>query len=99
MLARVKAMHAAGIQGSEGGVPPASSPFLSPASAAFSTSNSFTSVTVTERTQTQGETTVLEKETVTVTKDGQTTVKEKETTTRIGEFKQQDSTTEEVDNG
>lgn len=101
LLARVKAMHAAGIQGSDGAGPPASSPFLSPASAALSTSNSFTTITVSERTQTQEGTTVTEKETVTVTKDGKTTVKERETTTstRNGETAQQDSRIEEVDNG
>ena len=33
LLARVKAMHAAGVQAPSGGPPPASSPFLSPASA------------------------------------------------------------------
>lgn len=93
LLARVKAMHAAGLQGSEGGVPPASSPFLSPASAALSTSNSFTTITVTERMQSQGQegTTVTEKETVTMTKDGKTTVEERETTTKNGETTQQES--------
>lgn len=104
LLARVKAMHAAGMQGSEGGVPPASSPFLSPASAALSTSNSFTTITVTERMQSQGQegTTVTKKETVTVTKDGETTVEErKTTTTRNGETTQQQSTikVEEGENG
>lgn len=104
LLARVKAMHAAGMQGSESGVPPASSPFLSPASAALSTSNSFTTITVTERMQSQGQegTTVTKKETVTVTKDGETTVEErKTTTTRNGETTQQESRikVEEDENG
>lgn len=34
LLAKVKAMHAAGVQAPAGGLPPSSSPFLSPASAA-----------------------------------------------------------------
>lgn len=102
LLARVKAMHQAGMQGSEGGVPTASSPFLSPASAALSTSNSFTSITVTERRQGQEGTTVSTKETVTVTKDGETTVQEREretTTASNGETTQQESRIEIEQNG
>jgi len=105
LLARVKAMHAAGIQGPEGGAPPASSPFLSPASAALSTSNSFTSVTVTERTQVQGkeEAVVTKKETKTETKGGKTRVETVETTktTRNDDTAEEASsvTIEEVENG
>ena len=106
LLARVKAMHAAGVQGSEGGAPPASSPFLSPASAALSTSNSFTSVKVTERTQVQGkeETIVTKKETVTETKEGKTTVETRETikTTRNGDTLEEEVTSvtvEQVETG
>ena len=105
LLARVKAMHAAGIQGPEGGAPPASSPFLSPASAALSTSNSFTSVTVTERTQVQGkeEAVVTKKETKTETKGGKTRVETVETTktTRNDDTAEEASSVmiEEVENG
>ena len=95
LLARVKAMHAAGIQGTEGSVPPASSPFLSPASAAVSTSNSFMSVTVTENTQVQGQggEVVTKKETLTKTKEGKTKLEMRETTrtTRNGDTAKEES--------
>ena len=104
LLARVKAMHAAGVQGPEGGSPPASSPFLSPASAAFSTSNSFTTVSVTERTRVQGEEIVTKTETVTETKSGKTTVetrKTRKTRRRNGDDVEKETsvTTDEVENG
>lgn len=101
LLARVKAMHAAGLQGSEGGAPPASSPFLSPASAALSTSNSFTSVTATDRTQVQGQEqkVVTKIETVSETRGGRTTVETRETTTTTRNGDTTEVTIEHVENG
>ena len=101
LLARVKAMHAAGVQGPEGASMSVSSPFLSPASAAVSTRNSVTSITVTERTQVegQGEKVSTVEETVTETKDGITRSETKETTNGDTAKMGNNIATQEVDTG
>ena len=107
LLARVKAMHAAGIQGQDTAASPASSPFLSPASAALSTSNTLTTVSVKERTTRDGkfEKVVTKKETTTVKDSGRTVTRDTERRTTLktngGTSTEEETrtTTEEAGNG